>query len=240
MPQNEWTKLPPYKHSSVGLAVIKGCLVAIGGYDQLFTLHKVTNVVISLLHEKNWTEVLPPMPTSRAEVASLTTSTHLVVAGGRKGDHSSCLDVVEVLDLASHQWSTAKPLPRRVGFSQMTLCDDHFYLCQDTNAFTCAVQDLLESCCGDVGSVWTRLADIPAGYCTSLVTLQDHVLVLGGMENWLSSNTTSAIHSYNQDADTWIDVGQLPTPLSRASTAVLSSNEIMVVQGNNVLFITAT
>ena len=44
-----------------------------------------TNVLRSLSPgDLQWKEVLPPMPTKRADPAALTTQNHLVVAGGRK------------------------------------------------------------------------------------------------------------------------------------------------------------
>ena len=61
---------------------------------------------------KQWSKIFPPMPTPRCMlVACVTTEQSLVVAGGEgRGGH---LDIVEVMNINTKQWTTVSPLPQK-------------------------------------------------------------------------------------------------------------------------------
>ena len=219
VPENKWTKLPQCKIEYFAMAVINDALTTIGGRDHQYA---ATNTLLCL-SGSSWEEVLPPMPTKRVLPAAANTPTHLVVAGGRN------VATVEVLNTETIQWSTASSLPETLSFHQMTTCGGCIYLVNgDNKVFSCSVEDLLKSTISsDGGSVWTRLANIPAQR-SILATLRGCVLAIGGRDG---VNPTGAIHCYDVTTNSWSVIGEMPTPRSWALTAVLPSNELVVVGG---------
>ncbi len=219
------------------MAVIDGCLVTVGGNnDELLALHEETNVILSLLpgklHKKRWKKALPPMPTRRSDPLVVTTPTHLVVAGGYR---NASLDVVEVLDTSTYQWFRAESLPQPMGYySQRTLCAGYLYASSFSTVYSCSMEKLLHSrkSTSNIGdSVWKKLTGLPGGRGSSLVTLKEHVLTLGGRK---TTEPIAAVHRYDTATSSWSVIGQLPAPLYGASAAVLSSNEVIVVDGRTV------
>ena len=217
VPGNKWTKLPQCKYQSFAMAVINDALTTIGGRGRQ---RAATNTLLSLCGS-SWEEVLPPMPTMQMHPAVANTPTHLVVAGGR---------AVEVLNTDTLQWSTASSLPETVRYLQMITCGGRLYLSGSDNIFSCSVEDLLKSTTSrDGGSVWTRLANIPAPWGSSLATLRGRVLAIGGLND--CSSPTGAIHCYDVATNSWSVLVEMPTPRCRVLTAVLPSNELVVVGG---------
>ena len=220
VPENKWTKLPQCKYENFAMAVINDALTTIGGKRNW----AFTNTLLSL-SGSSWEEVLPPMATKREIPAAANTPTHLVVAGGRR---SGNMATVEVLNTETLQWSTASSLPEAVFYPQMTTCGGHLYLSGNI-IFSCFVEDLLKSTnTSDGGSVWTRLASIPAPRWSTLATLRGHVLAIGGIDG---GNPTACIYCYDVTTNSWSVISEMPTPRSLVLTAVLSSNELVVVGG---------
>lgn len=184
------------------------------------------------------------MPTRRKNPAVATAHSHLVVAGGHSKFYSG-RDAVEVLNVNTLQWFTAHNLPvaamrhEMTAYPQVALCGGNLYFSEAETIFSCSVKDLLNSCeptptninCG--GSVWTRLTNIPAGYDASLVSISGHVLALGGCYGDFGEHPTAAIHCYDVATNSWKVLGQLPTLLWGAVTAVLPTYEVIVAGGSD-------
>ena len=66
------------------------------------------------------------MPTIRDEAVSFKTEQALVVAGGCDG--TKYLDTVEVMNVPTKQWSTARCLPHPFSWISATMCGDQLYL----------------------------------------------------------------------------------------------------------------
>ena len=113
----------------------------------------------------------------------------------------------------------------------MTTCCGWLYLADDENGvFSCSVEDLLKSTnSSDGGSVWTRLARIPVEEASTLATLRGRVLAIGGDDG--ADNPTGAIHCYDVATNSWSVIGEILTPRSNVLTAVLPSNELVLVGG---------
>ena len=233
--ENKWTKLPQRKYNHFAMAVINDALTTIGGMDSQV---KATNTLLSL-SGSSWEEVLPPMPTKRAFPAAANTPTHLMVAGGRQSFYGDPVATVEVLNTETLQWSTASSLPETVSFPTMTTCGGCIYLANRYNEiFSSSMEDLLKSTIrSDGGSVWTRLANIPAPQWSTLATLRGCVLAIGGE---YGVNPTGAIHCYDVATKSWSVIGEMATPRYRALTAVLPSNELVVVGGVDTNLTTCT
>ena len=225
VPENKWTKLPQCKYEYFAMAVISDALTTIGGRDHQYP---ATNTLLSL-SGSSWEEILPPMPTKRVLPAAANIPTHLVVAGGRQSFLGDPVATVDVLNTETLQWSTASSLPKAVSYPLMTTCEGCIYLASsDNRVFSCYVEDLLKSTNSSDCSVWTRLASIPAPEMSTLATLRGRVLAIGGKDG---GNPIGAIHCYDVATNSWSVIGEMPTPRYWALTAVLPSNELVVVGG---------
>ena len=225
--ENKWTELPECKYRYFAMAVINDALTTIVGRVRQGA---DTNTLLSL-SGSTWEEVLPPMPTKRKHPTVANTPTHLVVAAGC---HYNFMATVEVLNTETLQWSTASSLPEVVGSPRLTTCGGCIYLASGNNdVFSCSMADLLKSTnSSDGGSVWTRLASIPTPCESSLATLRGHVLAIGGADTPYGGKPTGDIHCYNVATDSWrLVAGEIPTPRFQVLTAVLPSNELVVVGG---------
>ena len=228
--ENKWTKLPRCKINNFAMAVVKNALTTIGGWEKCRRLYRCTNTLLSLICGSSWEDLLPPMPTKRLHPAVVTIPTHLVVAGG-KGTTGENMATVDVLNTETLQWSTASSLPEIISYPQIIRCGECIYLASRNNdVFQCSVEYFLKSTkSGGGGSVWTRLDNIPTPEWSSIATLRGRVLAIGGSD--ANGNPTRAIHCYDVATNSWSIVGKIPTPRYQVLTAVLPSNELVVVGG---------
>ena len=233
--QDKWTTLKQCEYESFSMAVVNNQLTTIGGERSFET---ATNLLLCLSRSSSgmkWEGLFPPMPTARIWSAAVTTPTHLIVAGGNKELFGNALSVVETLDTNTLQWSSVSSLPAILANPSMTLCNEQLYLSQDSKIFSCSVEELLKSRKSFFNllsrSVWTKLADIPVPYDTSLTTLRGQVLAIGGSDQPLGGTQTGAIHQYNRSTNSWSVIGEMPTPHARPLVAVLPSHELIVVGG---------
>ena len=234
VPENKWTKLPQCKYEYFAMAVINDALTTIGGRDRQGA---ATNTLLSL-SGSSWEEVLPPMPTKRVLPAAANIPTHLVVAGGSQSLYGhDPVATIEVLDTETLQWSTANSLPETVPLPPMTTCGGHIYLANGNNKVSsCSMEDLLKSTnSSDGGSVWTRLANVPTPQMSTLATLRGRVLAIGGAYSRYNPRPTESIHCYDVATNSSSVIGKMPTPRYSALTAVLPSNELVVVGGKGTM-----
>ena len=168
--QNKWTEPTPCEYEEFGMAILKDKLTTIGGQNNVSGTTKSILCLSKSVSKMKWEKLLPPMLTNRIWPAAQTTSSHLVVAGGRTEQFGDILLTVEVLDLNTLRWSFASSSPKALKYPKMTLCDKYFYLSEHNTILSCSVEELLKSCkpastdSSDVDSVWTRLTDIPLAY----------------------------------------------------------------------------
>ena len=225
--QDKWTELKQCEYSNFSMAVVNNQLTTIGGWRGYGVT--ATNTLLSL--SRSWEELLPPMPTARVLSATVTTPTHLIVAGGQIGlNHAS--SVVETLDTNTLQWSSVSSLPEALQYPSMTLCNGQLYLSEHSKIFSCSVEELLKSrkpaSTNSSGSVWTKLT-VP--YYARLTTLRGQVLAIGGSDQEWLGRPTGAIHQYNRSTNSWSVIGEIPTPRAWPLVAVLPSHELIVVGG---------
>ena len=231
--RDKWTTIQPCTNSYFGLAVVNNKVTTLGGWSRG---SGVTNSLLCLEdHGTKWKKLLPEMPKATIGPATVTTPTHLVVAGGRTrpfhyGD-SNALLWIQVLDIKTLQWSLASSSPKASEHPCLLLCGEHIYLSNHNMIFSCSIEELVKSCkpastnSSDSGSVWTKLADIPVPYHTTLTTLRGHVLAIG------DSAPTGSIHLYSKNSNSWSVIGEMPTPHCLALVAVLPSNKLITVGG---------
>ena len=220
--EDKWSKLKPCIYAEFSMAVVDHKLTTIGG--KRGSTPKTTLLSLSeSSSEIKWKKRLPSMLTARVRPAAVTTSTHLVVAGG---------STVEVLNLHTlERWESASSLPGALAYPNIALCGEHVYLSGEKTIFSCSAEELVKSCKPSAGdSVWTRLPDTPT--CnTTLATLRGRVLTIGGSDDECGGPPTGAIHCYDRRTNSWSAIGEMPTPRYGTLVAVLPSNELVVVGG---------
>ena len=228
--KDEWTELPPCDNEFFSLAVINHKVTAIGGRNHY---GRALNTLISL--KDRGTKWLPPMPTPRIGPATVTTPTHLIVAGGRARNIGGELSAVEVLDTNTLQWSTAINTPKALEYPVMSLCDGYLYLSDRNKVFSCSVKELLSSCKLSTrmrghALMWEQLADL---HMAGLVTVMGEVVALGDISKQRGVKPKTRIYRYNQSRNSWGVIGEMLTPRSDSLVAALPSNELIVVGGED-------
>ena len=243
-----WNEIPnnrPYKGGS--LAVVDGLVTTIGGYDQRTTpsnrLHRLKQK-----HSPKagtvylWEEFLPPMPTKRYGTMAVTTTQHLIVAGGESGV-SHHVNTVEVMDIHNLVWSTVASLPHPYTGASGTICGDRIFMLggmdekgYTTSVLTCIVEELLQSSWSSSG-VWHRVADVPF-YRSTCATVNGELLAVGGVTR--SQTKMPSVYKYNPTTNSWDLISKMPTARYLCQVAVLPDNEIMVVGGHMGTFDTTT
>ena len=241
-----WSTLSNSRYELFSLAVIDGLLTCVGGHSGgLFgyrtnTLHSLTGGG----RKRQWSEVFPPMPTARSETASVTTEQALVVAGGYDGGKN--LDTVEMMNIATKQWTTAQHLPHPFGLISGTICEDQLYLGggyigfgePSKSVLTCSLTDLLPPQSLGVRlrtlslatkpGVWREINNLPVTRST-LTTLGGHLLAIGGRSD--SHGPTADVHRYDHQTDSWHVVSKMRNKRSSPLSAVLPENQLIVVGG---------
>ena len=217
------------------MAIISNKLVTVGGYNKEHNHASNSLLTLSIGFFNNaWTENLPPMSTCRMDPAVVSTDTFLVVAGGSRTLLGNFLSTVEVLDLKTRTWSYTCSLPQMDGLPQLTLCNEALYVSNKNNIHSCSVEALLDPTFGKEKPLWTRLANIPVPYGSSLVTLRGHVLSCGGADQHPGNDPTGAVHCYDAATNSWSVVGEMMIPRYCVLAAVLPGSHQLVVVGGMV------
>ena len=241
-----WSTLPDSCYEFFSLAVIEGLLTCVGGRSGGYggprtnTLHSLTGGG----RKRQWSEVFPPMPTARSQTASVTTEQALVVAGGYDGRKN--LDTVEVMTIATKQWTTAQHLPHPFGLISGTICGDQLYLGggfievvePSRSVLTCSLTDLLPPQSLGVRlrthslatrpGVWREIKNLPVPQST-LTTLGGHLLAIGGRSE--SHGSTADVHCYDHQTDSWHAVSKMKNKQYQPLSAVLPEDQLIVVGG---------
>ena len=236
--KEQWSQLPDNHNMNCGLAVIDGLLTSVGG---------CINTLLSLTGEgmrKQWSEIFPPMPTPRQVVACITTEQSLIVAGGYVS--GGFLDIVEVMNINTKQWTTFCPLPQKQYALSATVCGDTLYLAgglfngftASKSVFTCSLTDLLTSS-NSLGSkirrtfsesqnVWKEISSLPVIQST-LASFNGQLLAIGGRDD--SWNTTTNVYRYDSHTNSWNVISQMKNKRSWCLAVTLHEDHLIVVGG---------
>ncbi len=237
-PQDVWSTLPRLPVRYFGLGEVKGELVVVGGMDSSLSRYNVVHVFNK---GRNWKRTIPPMPTARASPAVVSLPTHLVVAGGDMGS-SDFTDSVEIYNISTSQWSETDRLPYACADLRGIVYNKTVYLLggydgNDLNKVLAARVDRLISAdrqddgsANKADSVWNTISNTPF-YRPSPVTISDTLFAVGGDDS--EGEATQRISAYSSSMDSWLYVGDLPSPVAHAATVSLSPTECLVVGGDN-------
>ena len=237
-PQDVWLTLPRLPVHYFGLGEVKGELVAVGGVD---SSRSISNVVHVFDKGRNWKRTIPPMPTARYSAAFVSLPTHLVVAGGLldSGDYT---DNVEIYNISTSQWSETDRLQYACFGPRGIVYNNTVYLMggrvgKNLNKVCAAQVDKLisvdrqdDGSANKADSVWNTLSNTPS-YQPSPVTISDTLFAVIGKDS--ENKTTQKIYAYSSSMDSWLYIGDLPSPIAYAATVSLSPTECLVIGGLN-------
>ena len=244
--QGKWTTLPQLPVKWFGLCQVNGKLVATGGRRKGDEEEIMNSVYTYDERARKWKQihVIPPIPTARDCPGVLSLESVLVVAGGITPEYCG---VVEIFNPDTSQWYRTDPLP--------TACCDLSLIAIDNmcnalggyksrylnQALYASIDDLLgnavpanqttHSDTSDTKSAWKTLPNTPT-YQPAVAVLAGNLLAIGGKE---TSEVLGAdkreVYMYSPSTNSWIYISDLPALRSRATVAVLSSTEILVIGG---------
>ena len=237
-PQDVWSTLPRLPVYYFGLGEVKDELAAVCGMDSSFSIFNVVHVFNK---GRNWKRTIPPMPTARCSPAVVSLSTHLIVAGGAdSGGYNT--DKVEIYNISTSQWSETDRLPYACYDQRGIVYNNTVYLMggYDGNQLNkvCAarVDKLISADRQDDGSankadsVWNTISNTPS-YRPSPVMISDTLFAVGGLDS--EGEATQRIYAYSSSMDSWLYVGDLPSPIAYAATVSLSPTQCLVIGGQN-------
>ncbi len=234
-PQDVWSTLSRLPVRYFGLGEIKGELVAVGGVDS--SVSSSTSNVVHVFNKtrRNWKRTIPPMTTARHSPAVVSLPTHLIVAGGDMGI-LGYTDNVEIYNISTSQWSETDRLPYACASQREIVYNNTVYLIggyDDINLNKlCAAQvdKLISADRQDDGSANKAISNTPF-YQPSPATISDTLFVVGGEDSeW---KATQRIYAYSSSMDSWLYVGDLPSPIAGAATVSLSPTECLMIGGSN-------
>lgn len=176
------------------------------------------------------------MPTPRQDATAITYQLWLLVAGGcsyRKPMYN-----VEMLDCATFQWQTIRPLPRPCVGMTSCVINRIWYLLGGTN-FT----DHTRGDCGPQEAVyalklndtvasnkWMVLPDSPI-YLSTAVPFGNYLMAIGGTDSPTSRTFSSAMFLFSPALEKWLFVGHMPTARSQVTCVVLTKGRLIVLGG---------
>ena len=238
-PQDVWSTLPRLPVRWFGLGEVKGELVTVGGVDSSSSR---SNVVHVLNKKKNWKRTIPSMSTARCSPAVVSLPTHLIVAGGNVGIILGYTDNVEIYNISTSQWSETDRLPyacrdqRGIVYNNTVCLMGGFDGNNLNKVCTAQVDKLISADRQDDGSsnkadsVWNTISNT-LSYRPSPVTISDTLFVVGGLDS--EREATQRIYAYSSSMDSWLYVGDLPSPIAGAATVSLSPTQCPYMIGGS-------
>ncbi len=155
------------------------------------------------------------------------------------GDHT---DSVEIYNISTSQWSETDRLPYACADLRGIVYNNTVYLTggfdgNGLNKVLAAQVDRLISAdrqddgsANKADSVWNTISNTPS-YRPSPVTISDTLFAVGGVN--IEDEATQRIYAYSSSMDSWLYVGDLPSPVSDAATVTLSPTECLVIGGKD-------
>ena len=238
--EERWSLLPVNPNENFGLVVIDGVLTSVGGEKSPCC----TNELLSLREigkSKQWSEILPSMPTRRHSAACVTTKEVLVAIGGSVSQHTRT-DIVEVMDIETKQWTEVSSLLNKYTSLSATICGDELYLAGGTTkflsqsggnaVFTCSLPDILQSkkLESTTHSLWKEISSLSVTGST-LVTFCGCILAIGGRND--SHQPTPDVYKYNPSTDSWTVTSKTLNSKSWCFAVCLPEDLLVVVGGVN-------
>ncbi len=152
--------------------------------------------------------------------------------------------IVEIYNIGTAKWNQAESLPKLCSFQMVGIVKESMYVIGNRdensrlNEMFCTSLDQLLSQGKDEGllqpSIWRQVANTPV-YCQSAIIASNIVLAMGGYKTAKLSNfeIDPCIYAYSPTLNSWIKVGELPSPMANLTVASLPTREFITIGGFN-------
>ena len=234
-----WGEFPVYVLRLFAIAVLGDEVLLVGGFDDV--KDEYSNRVSAYVKQGSHWRKHTAMPTPRCEVAAVGYKRWLVVAGGFNG--STTLDVVEVFDSSTSQWSTVPSLPKpsrslrsAVAVDPSGSGKDVWYLLgkggqQNRMPAFATSLSLLSSQAGGGGAglnPWSLLPPPPFD-CSGAVAVRGFLLAVGGKQRHAQQQE---VYIYLPGTCEWLNVASMPSARHSCScTSLLVDSKFVVFGG---------
>ena len=224
-----WSNLPsPSSYvCNFGMAALKGQLVLAGGtnYNKIaFSSIRVWDAT-----QNQWCNQYPAMPTAQSSPTVVGYKHYLLVAGDSRE--------VEILDTTTGRWHSPEPPPIEK-WGSSTVGSDDWYIHTGQSVVTVHIPTLVTTANNTTTSIWQHLPGPPVSG-SSLLAPHGHLLAVGdtqkteketlNAEQATVGEETIPIYRYDPEANKWVECGEWPLTLARASCAVLPTGQLMAV-----------
>ncbi len=244
MDQEIWTSLPPCPAIQYGLTTLNSELITIGGQVQNRTL-----ATAYTFRGDEWIEVLPPMPTPRCLLSTVSHNNRFVSAAGgttlyKSNGQTVSTDAVEIYINGAKTWHSTNPLPFPTSTFSICIMRNTCYILGGTAntdqvfiPLHASISSLLETANYRLSfqkqMPWKQLEKGHSLCLSSQVELDGRLTTMGGSSETEKRCGTRFISTYNFTSATWVECkgAQLPVPLYRAGVVKLDSNQVMIVGG---------
>ena len=239
---NSWTTIDtPVYYFAMTTYIDKLVIVSGRKFINCDETGPLTDGVLTLHEESHqWEEVegVPHMNTKRCATCVVSVGCYLIVAGGYI--ESGMSNIVEVFD--GHQWVFGTNLPLVIVEMKGVVHDGVWYLMggrnQEQNVL-CASLEAFQSkavCKHGTNSepsiIWKYLGRQLPYKRSSPAIFGTRLVAVGGKNDFPGSQvSTSTIHAYSENTNSWVHTGDLPQRLHSSCTVVLPTGELMVIGG---------
>jgi N-acetylneuraminic acid mutarotase len=234
--EDSWTTMEPMptSRSSLGVAVVKDKIYAIGGVQ--------SDINEEYDSAKNIWTIKTSMPTARGDFAIAVFQDKIYVIGGltRSGQWTAELtDVNEVYDPATDSWTTKTSMPIPKAGLSANVVDGKIYL---IGGFTQSPNSTVKTTSKETlvydhfTDSWTTKTPIPIAtldYATAVVG--DKIYVISGTSRAYSDSLINPTQIYDPKTDTWSQGAPIPYPIQQAAagatTGFAAPKKIYVIGG---------
>ena len=222
----EWMELPSCPYYNSGLAIIDSELTTVGGWD---IADHPTNRLFTLLRQRVWVEIYPPMNTARYCHAVVSTSDgdYLIVIGGY-GSGKWWSATVELLHVQKKKWYKLTHLPQPLPVPSATICGDTLHVIgSNDDGYSCSLQSLPSNdrpITSPLTLSWKPLPPLPVTEST-VATLCGQLVLIGGIQG---GSLVNSIHQLVEGQ--WVEIGSM-TSVRRWCLAVSPSPDRILIVG---------
>ncbi len=244
----QWSTLPTVPYGYFSLAVFRGQLVLVGGWDAAAS-DVTSQLLVWDAHSSTWTRSLPPMPTARNRNAALGYNEYLLVAGGWDGE--KLLDIIEILNGDTREWFKASLLPVAGSNFRTAYHKGDWYLSGGGDAVfshsvvRISIRTLIDTPRDEQQQSplvwWASLPDL-TGANSPLAIWGGTLVAMGCIVSEQVTppdakvretvSRSSKMHAYCPHTNNWSHVGEMPTQGCGHTVVSLPTGELLVIGGS--------
>ena len=233
----QWSLLPQLLYPNCTLVMVNEKLTCVGGSIPERD-HKVVNSLLSIdtagvfsAPYGAWFQHFPPMCIRRSLPAVACDGRSLIAAGGCGDSITDTLNVVEIMDVNTQQWSTASSMPRPFVCATAAICGERLYVlggfpkmpdCTVNSVFVCFIPELLKSC------QTQPLASLDSRPSPLTPLVPDWDMTTYETWTWAKCNSTTTPPARSQRTEVWKCVADAPC---QASSCTILRGRLVVLGG---------